>query len=143
MSARVVLYHTEERHFRVQEGYKLNAHGRFARLHRWVWRMLKRHGVVVSAMKDCVEVIRLPIDNDSIFQRICEARHDLFSRNRRPSEVLIGPNSLAELINCPEIRNYGSPFSFDARVGFGKTIFNLPIRVLPQMEGVLVLDERP
>jgi hypothetical protein len=139
----VVLYRTDERTFRIHEGYELNAHGRLAWLHRWLWRMLNRMGAVAPAMKECVEIIRLPVDNDSIFQRIFEARHDLFNRNRRPAEVLIGPNTLSELISCPEIRDYGSPFSLDARAGFGKTIFNLPIRVIPQMEGVIVLDERP
>lgn len=138
---RVVLYKMEERTLRVQEGYKLNAHGRFAWLHRLAWRTLKRWGAVKPAMRDHVEVLRLPIDNDSIFQRIAEARYDLMSRRRKPAEVLIGPNTLSELIGCPELRDYGSPFCFTATAGFDRTIFNLPIRVVPQMEGVIVLDE--
>jgi hypothetical protein len=140
---RVVLYRAKEKARLVHEGYELYAHGRLAWLHRFLWRALDGVGALKPAMNEYVDYLRLPIDNDSIFQRILEARQDLFHRYRRPTEVLIGPSTLSELIGCPELRDYHSAFSFDARAGFGKTIFNLPIRVIPQMEGVIVLDERP
>jgi hypothetical protein len=111
-------------------------------LHRLLWRSLQRLGALVPAMNEYVSVLRFPMDNDTVFGRIFESRRDLFANHRRPSEVLIGPNTLSELMDCPELRDYPSPIDFTAQCGFGKTIFSLPIRVVPQMEGVVVLDER-
>jgi hypothetical protein len=139
---RVQIYSMKEKTRLVHEGYSLRPHGRLAWLHRMLWRALEKLGALSPAMNQYVDVLRLPLDNDSIFERIFESRHDLFARHRRPAEVLIGPNTLAELINCPEVRDYPSPFIFTARAGFDRTIFDLPIRVLPQMEGVVVVDER-
>jgi hypothetical protein len=99
-------------------------------------------GAIAPAMNEYVDVLRFPMDNGSVFERIFESRRDLFMRHRKPSEVLIGPNTLAELINCPELRDYAAPIGFTAPAGFDRTIFNLPIRVIPQMEGVVVLDEK-
>jgi hypothetical protein len=139
---RVQLYRMQQSTRLIHGGYELYAHGRFAWLHRMLWRTLQRLGALKPSMNEYVDVLRLPLDNDSIFERIFESRRDLFARRRRPTEVLIGPNTLSELINCPELRDYGSPFSFTAHAGYDRTIFDLPIRVVPQMEGVLVLDER-
>lgn len=142
MRPRVTVCKMQERITRIHDGYELNAHGRFAWLHRFMWHKLKEWGAIGPAMRDHVEVLRLPVDNDSIFDRIFESYHDRFANYCQPTEVLIGPDTLSELISCPELRGYNSPFSFNAQAGFGKTIFNLPIRVVPQMEGVVVLDDR-
>jgi hypothetical protein len=139
---RVQIYRTVEKTRFLHEGWELNPRGRLAWLQRLFWRALGKMGALSPAMNEYVEVLRFPMDNDSVFRCIFESQSDLFMRHRRPSEVLIGPNTLSELIACPELRDYPSPISFNAHCGFGKTIFNLPIRVVPQMEGVVVLDER-
>lgn len=140
---RVQIYRMQQSTRLIHEGYELYAHGRLAWLSRWLWRALQRLGALKPAMNEYADVLRLPLDNDSIFERIFKSRRDLFAHNRRPVEVLIGPGTLSELINCPELRDYSSPFSFSAQAGFDRKIFDLPIRVVPQMEGVVVLDERP
>jgi hypothetical protein len=138
---RVQIYRMKEKSRLVHEGWKLRAHGRLAWLHRLLWRTLGKLDALAPAMNEYVDVLRLPLDNEGVFERIFKSRQDLFMRRRRPTEVLIGPSTLAELINCPELRDYSSPFAFSARAGFDRTIFDLPIRVIPQMEGVIVLDE--
>ena len=126
----------------IPNGWGLRAHGRLAWLHRALWRILTKLGALSQSMEERVEVLRLPVDNDNIFQRILEAHEGAFANYARPTKVLIGPATMADLLNCPELRNWNSPFSFDAKAGFNRTIFNLPIYVVPQMEGVIVLDDR-
>lgn len=139
---RVTLYRMGERISLRPVGFDLRPHGWLAWLHRALWWALHRLGALSQKFEEKVDILRLPVSNDDVLCAIMEAREGLFQVNRRPSEVLIGPHTLAELINCPELRDWNSPFRIDATAGFERTLFNLPIRVVPQMEGVVVLDSR-
>lgn len=122
----------------IRDGWELTPHGRLAWLHRLLWRLLVKLRAVGPRMTDEVKVIRLPLSGDGVVARIFEAREGLFATYREPKEILIGPDTLAELLNAPELRGYDSPFQFTGEMHNGRTLFSLPVTVLPQMEGVLV-----
>jgi hypothetical protein len=138
----VQMFKMDARTLSIPNGMELAAHGRLAWLHRLLWRALVKMRALSQSMDERVEVLRLPVDNDSIFERIFEAYEGHFSNHSRPTKVLIGPRTLSELISCPQVRDWNSPFQFTAKAGFNRTIYGLPIIVVPQMEGVIVLDER-
>jgi hypothetical protein len=119
-------------------GWEFCPHGRFAWLQRLFWKALLRMRAVESVTKEEGQVIRLPLSGDGIVERIFEAYEGLFKVHRQPEEVLIGPDTLSELLNAPEVRGFDSPFQFSGAMGFGRTMFNLPVSVIPQMEGVIV-----
>src|SRR5688572_19522437 len=93
-------------------GWQLAPHGRLAWLHRLLWWALVKLRAIAPAFEETVDVIRLPLNGDGIVERIFEAREGLFEVHRKPTEILIGPETLAELINAPELRGWNSPFSF-------------------------------
>lgn len=152
----IELYTMKRKITKIPNGHKLNAHGRLARVHRFLWRTLERMGALAQAYDDHEKVIRIPFDADSAFEKIEEGYGNLMEFDRQPFEVLIGPRTLSELMHCRELRDYNYPFTMEAQTERWeqphrsypgdptsrpvRKIFNVPIRVVPQMEGVLVLD---
>jgi hypothetical protein len=139
----IALYKTDMRTISVRDGWEFVPHGRLAWLQRFLWRRLVKMRAVGVHMRDEVQTVRLPCDADTILGKIMEAREGLFRAYREPSEVLIGPDTLAELLNAPELRGWNSPFTIDSQAAIGdrsggRRMFNLPIHVEPTMEGVLV-----
>jgi hypothetical protein len=145
----VDLYTMERVTFQVPAGYELRHDGRFAGLKKKVWNFLIRKGILVQSFRDHEEVKRVHLDGHDLFNRICEHYYNLLDACRNPSQVLIGPNTMSELMNLPQLRDYsGSPFEFTAhgersdmiRGGPVRRAFDLPVRVVPQMEGIVILD---
>lgn len=134
----ITLYKMDLRVAMAPNGYELSPRGRLAWLHRLLWRALLKMGAIRTSMKETVEVIRLPLSGDSILERIFNAREGMLKTYRKPREILIGPQTLAELISCPDLRDSYQAFSFTGRAGFDRMLYNLPIHVEPQMEGVLI-----
>lgn len=140
---RIALYKMDTRTISVRDGWEFVPHGRMAWLQRLLWRSLVKMRAVGVHMADEVQTIRLPCDADTVLGRIMEARQGLFRAYREPSEVLVGPETLAELLNAPELRDLRSPFTIDSQATIGtrdggRRIFDLPVHVVPTMEGVLV-----
>lgn len=136
---KVQYFRMAERTSLVPNGWKLNAHGRLAWLHRLLWRWLEKMGAVAQSYDEVVKTVRLPCSDD-VFRAILEQRSGLFEVSRKPKEILIGPHTLDELYSCPEMRDMMMKATMTARAGYGREFYNLPIRVVPQMEGVIVLD---
>lgn len=138
----VTLYRMDEKVTRIRDGWEFRPHGRLAWLQRLLWRALARMRAVGPHMTDKIEMIRLPCDGDTILEKIMQARVGLFAVYREPREVLIGPETLSELIGSPELRDWNSPFTIDATAAWGtangRRLFNLPVHVVPTMEGVIV-----
>lgn len=134
----ITLYQMDTQIMSVRDGYEFRPRGRLAWLQRLCWWALVKMRAVGPHYTDEVKVIRLPLDGDGIVERIFQAYRGLHSIREKPSEILVGPETLSEILNSPEVRDYMGPFSFSGRAGFDNTLFNLPVHVLPQMEGVVV-----
>lgn len=139
----ITLYKMDTLTTRIPDGWAFSPHGRLAWFQRLLWRWLVKMRAVGVHMTDKVEFIRLPCDADTVLGKIMESREGLFKAYREPSEVLIGPETLAELIRAPELGGWNSPFTIDSRAAIsdrdgGRRMFNLPAHVVPTMEGVIV-----
>lgn len=145
----VDLYDFKEVTFKVPSGYELRVTGRFGGIATKMWRFLIRKGLLVQSFRDDVKVTRVHLDGGDLFDKIYRHYYSLLAACRDPERVLIGPNTMAELMNLPQLRDYaGGPFQFTAhgeridevRGGRIRRAFNLPVQVVPQMEGVVIVD---
>jgi hypothetical protein len=139
----ITLYKMETQTARIRDGWEFVPHGRLAWLQRLLWKSLLKMRAVGIHMTEEVKIVRLPCDADTVLGKIMEAREGLFRAYREPKEVLIGPETLAELLNAPELRDWHSPFTIDSQAAIGsrdggRRMFGLPVHVVPTMEGVLV-----
>lgn len=136
MARPFVLYQLDSVTSFVDNGWELFPHGRFAWLHRLLWWWLQHMGAVTTHYKEEIKLIRFPCDENGVLAKIMESNIGLLKRFHEPKEILIGPNTLSELLNLPELRDWNSPFCMEA--SGGRSFNGLRITVLPQMEGVLV-----
>jgi hypothetical protein len=146
------LYGFETKTIRFPSGYELRVKGRFAKVASKLWKYLITKGILVQSFGETEKITRIHIDGRDLFDKIYEHYFNLLEASRDPEEVLIGPNTLRQIMNTPALQDYqGGPFRLNAigeRCHAGarpgdmprKEMFNLPVRVVPQMEGILVLD---
>ena len=134
----IQLYEPRERSFYQPSGHKLHAHGRLGWLHRLLWRALLRMGAIKVNTEETIKVYRVLIDEEALFDRVRANLDAILRRGETPKEILLGPDTFSEMMNSPELRGYNAPFSFDMRYGYNKSLYGLPVHVLPWMEGVLV-----
>lgn len=135
----------ETRRMLLREGrYLFNAK------HRWAWvrrlqvalfQLLIRSGSVTTARDEVVEEVRVPLDGYAVMELVWRVRGDMLRRlNRRPRKILIGAVDYEELIGRNgALIGMGSPIELRGELGHDGTIFSIPIEVVPQMQGVVVL----
>lgn len=135
----IALYDREESILRIPNGYVLHPRGRFAKLQRWLWDKARRSGLLVQSFDDKVEYRRIAIEPHRILtDKVMAAIDTVYRFGHTPSEILMGPETLRELINEPLLRNTDA---FSVRLGDAHTnreLFGLTLHVLPWMEGMLV-----
>jgi hypothetical protein len=89
------------------------------------------------ALDDKVEYRRHVIDTPDLIERIHRQNSSLIEHYHRQGErLLIGAETLAELMHQPRIHQY---VDMTAEYGYGQSIFGMRITVVPHMVGMLVL----
>lgn len=137
MRTEIELYGFEEKRIRIRDGWIIRPRGRFAKLQKWLWDKLVRADAIVPNYADSYKVRRVLLDGDGIVERIFQAKCEVEFANRRPTEILIGPATLRELVNDPAIRDTDM-FTFHGTIGHGRGLYSLPVKVLPWMEGIAI-----
>jgi hypothetical protein len=115
------------------------------RVHQWLqrkaWAFLQRSTALEQAFEDKIEFTRHVIDTDNVVYRLIEQKIALYEGyDREGTELLIGRETFAELMNAPEIRHdtsfSGEYFVHGER---GPRVMGLRVRVIPWMRGMLVM----
>ena len=129
---------TEERMVR-SEGYVFNEGHRWKWLKRILWVALTKMGALSPHMDMKAHLVRMPAPSD-LFEAIWKTQDGLYATYRKPKEILIGPETLSNLLGDPRIRDCLQPIEAKGQGYFNGEAFGLPIRVIPQMEGVVVVE---
>lgn len=119
--------------------------GRLAFLAKAAWWLLHKLHALQNTMSDKVSYKRVQLNKADVFDKILEMRFRLLEEGLRPSRIYIGAETLDELYASKQFRELSyavQPMSFNVRAGHNRTLFNLPITIVPYMIGVIVLDER-
>ena len=131
------IYTLAEKPVYTPSGWDIAPKGRFGFIAKALWSILHRFGWLSQQKEVSYKVLRLP-PPESLFDSIWSQINGMYSIDRKPSEILIGPDTLCELVSCPELRGYGYQIEAAGRGYYNGSPFDIPIRVLPQMEGVIV-----
>lgn len=110
--------------------------GRSSFLQQWLWKALTKLGAVKMYYEETIEYNRIDIDKGILSEKLLAAYYDCFPTNR-PSRVYMGPRELVELL---DIRYDGLQLiTFDIEMGCKYTLYNLPVTIVPHMNGVLII----
>ncbi len=110
-------------------------------LQRAAWWFLRKTGGVNNAIKDKTEYRRIVIDTAKVGETIMQAIHEANMAHIRPNKVYMGPAQIDGLMSDPDYFRSMAPQQFDVRMGFNRSVFGLPVQVVPWMDGVLVVAE--
>ena len=90
---------------------------------------------------ETLQIERHVIDPTSFIERIVRQIEEMeFYFNTRPSELLIGSEDYAAIMNEAAALQY---FSFDAEYRYGRSVCGLAVKVIPWMRGCLVMPATP
>jgi hypothetical protein len=139
MENRFVMRFARPEHVRFvsQNEWAFEPRKRWAWLHKAAWWFLRKTVGVSNAIKDRVDYKEVVIDRNRVADQICRAMDEMHIQHIRPGEVFMGPDMFDAAMM--ELR---SSYEFQVEMGYNRTMFGLPVTVVPWMRGVLVVPER-
>ena len=117
--------------------YEFKPHGRLQWLQLWMWRMLFKMKALEAYFDQKTEYKKVIIDRGSVAKNLLAAYHKSFPRNM-PRQVYMGHKQFEELTG-KQLEHYLVGFTFDIDMNWEGRVFNLPITVLSNMDGVLII----
>ena len=130
-------YYDEETVRFLTPAYEFKPHGRLQWLQRWMWRMLFKMEALEDHFDQKTEYKKVIIDRGSVAKNLLAAYHESFPRNK-PRQVYMGHKQFEELTGN-HLDHYLVGFTFDIDMNWEGRVFNLPITVLSNMDGVLII----
>ena len=112
--------------------------GRLQFFQKWLWKALRKMGALKPYWDQTVEVKRVHIDRKDFCKRLVDSYFKCFPSHDRPKQVYMGPREFQELAMLKEYE-HGGIFTFGVRMGYSGKLFDLPITVVPHMNGVLII----
>lgn len=134
----ITLSYTNDFHYSVKTAaYEFKPSGRFAFFQKWLWKLLWKMDTIKPHWEDKVKVERIVISRKDLGERLWEAYHKCFPRGEKPSKIFMGPEEFQTLLAQPY--DYQCRFGFYVETGWNGRMFNLPVEVIPHMNGVLII----
>lgn len=130
-------YYNEKTVRFLSPAYEFKPHGRLQWLQLWMWRMLFKMNALEAHFDQRTEFKKVVIDRKSVAKNLLEAYRKSFP-DRRPRQVYMGHKQFEELAHN-HLEHHLVGFAFDVPMSYNGTVFNLPITVLPNMDGVLIV----
>jgi hypothetical protein len=150
----IEIYDFKEKHVRIPRGWELRVEGRFAKLATKLWDYFRKKGLIVQSYMNDVRIERVRVHGGELMDNIMSQYEGSLFRDHDPEMVIVGRDTFRKMMGIRELHDYcGGPLSFNAigeRYHAGdprdptarptKTMFNLPVRVVSNMEGMVILD---
>jgi hypothetical protein len=149
----IEIYDFKEKHVRIPRGWELHVEGRLAKLATKLWDYCRKKGVIVQSYTTDTRVERVRVDSRDLMDNIMRQYEGSLFRDHDPEMVIIGRDTFRKMMGIHELHDYcGGPLSFtataerlhgdprDPTVRPIKTMFNLPVRVISNMEGMVIVD---
>lgn len=134
----ITMHYYDEKTVRfLSPAYEFKPHGRLQWLQLWMWRMLFKMEALEAHFDQRTEYQKVIIDRKSVAKNLLEAYRKSFP-DRQPRQVYMGHKQFEEL-TYNHLEHHLVGFSFDISMNWERTVFNLPITVLPNMDGVLIV----
>lgn len=105
-------------------------------IYMWIYKFLLRRGALKHPVENTVEVKRVDINRKKFSTALFEAYMSCFPRDK-PTQVYIGPDEFNKILGEPV--SVDSGFDFHVPMNYNRTIFNLPVKVVPHMKGILIV----
>jgi hypothetical protein len=117
------------------ESYQPKPDGKWPWAQKILFALLTRLGCRKDLANETVKVERVIIDRDDLMDRILTCHDNMIDHfDMEPDVLLIGPETLEELMNQPRIDQI---LCFDLEYRSGMKVMDLVVVVIPWMKGIL------
>jgi len=121
------------------EAYEFNPTGKWIGLQKWLWKLLGKMGALKQFWDNEQTTTRIEFNGDDFGKYLMQSYSNCFP-NTEPKHVYIGPREFDGLMYDREVaQKIGMAFSFQTKMGYNHKMFNLPVTVVPHMNGVLII----
>lgn len=118
----------------IKHQYEVREDVRFVWLQRFLCWLLRKIGAYATV--EDLKYVRYTFDKKDFTERLFRNKETVMRFDCQPRQLIIGADDFAELMSLPEIRNY---VSFDATYNYGRKILGLNVKVVPWMQGMVVV----
>lgn len=106
-----------------------------------LWKILHKLGCLANPVDTKTEYRRVIIDLDSVSRAVWKCMDGMYLRKTRPSQIFMGPKEFEKHLTESIARDFMMQ-RYDFKVNFhdgGYKMFDVPVHVIPHMEGILVV----
>lgn len=128
------------------DAYVFKPVGRLKQIQRGLWWALRKFGSLELYWSKQSKYKRINFSSKTFADNLTNAYSKCFSNRERPSRVFIGPGEFEQLAYQPfhglSMSTFDIPLSTGYTDALGQSrskIFNLPVTVVPHMNGVLII----
>ena len=118
--------------------YEFKPSGRFIYIKNLLWKILKKSNSLKSYFDQEIAIERVDIDNNELYDRIYKQYFSILDQGFKPKKVYIGIDEFQDISSLTD-NNGNYVMQFDMKLNYNRTLFNLPVTVLPYMKGLLIV----
>ena len=107
---------------------------------RWLVGFLTRLGALTPVYDRSVQVTGICFQPDDLVSKIVVIAADqLECLGRKPERVLLGSKQFDAMVRQETVKTLSRDFTFVPETRFGTLLYDVPVQVIPWMDGVLVI----
>lgn len=110
--------------------------GRFLWFKKILWKFLLNHGCLHDYYDQTETYERIEFNRKDFTNSLLEKYNECKYQARRLTKVYMGPEDFEELADL-DYKNKTNFFNFNVTIHQDRTMFNLPIQIIPYMKGIL------
>jgi hypothetical protein len=118
--------------------YEFKPSGRFIYMKNLLWKILKKTNCLKLYFDEKEVIERVDIDSEKLYDKIYKQYFSILDRGFKPKHVYIGIDEFQDVSGLTD-NNGNYNMQFDMKLNYNKTLFNLPVTVLPYMKGLLIV----
>jgi hypothetical protein len=133
------MYYRNQTTFTIETpAYDFEPKGKLKWLQRFMWNMLFKMEAIQQHYDTKTEVKKVLIDRGSVADNLLKSYRSWFNYGKKPTRVYMGHEQFEEL-SYNHLEHHLVGFNFTVPMSYNRTVFDLPIEVLPNMNGVLIV----
>ena len=123
---------------RIEKKYLEPNYNQFVIKYDWLRKLLVKFGWISNALDECTKYETIEFKTDEFVKDLLAKYYYACNLNKQIRHVYMGPEDFDELLSNKRAHEMGIfNIDFTVPISYNRTVFNVPVTVVPYMKGVL------